>query len=68
MGRATLERNFYVNIGSATWNLGSNWAFALGRRKSKENLDRLRRSQNFPDANRLSTSYQSFKNNESFLL
>jgi hypothetical protein len=35
---------------SATWNLGTNSAFALGRRKTTENLDRVGRSQDLPDA------------------
>jgi hypothetical protein len=44
----TLWRNFDVNIGraawgacSATWNLGTNSAFALRIRKTTENLDRV---------------------------
>jgi hypothetical protein len=36
---------------SATWSLGTNSAFALGSRKTTENLDRVGRSQGFPDAN-----------------
>jgi hypothetical protein len=36
---------------SATWNLGTNSAFALGTRKTTENLDRVGRSQDLPDAN-----------------
>jgi hypothetical protein len=36
---------------SATWNLITNSAFALGPRKTKENLDRVDRSQDLPDAN-----------------
>jgi hypothetical protein len=36
---------------SATWNLGTNSAFALGPRKPTENLDRVGRSQDLPDAN-----------------
>jgi hypothetical protein len=70
MGRAALARNFDVNIGrsaceacSAMWNLGINSAFALGRRKSKENLDRVDRSQDLQDGNRFASSCQSFKNN-----
>jgi hypothetical protein len=46
--RATLGRNFEVTIGraawescSATWNLGTNSAFTLGRRKTTENLNRV---------------------------
>jgi hypothetical protein len=35
---------------SATWNLETNWAFALGSRKTTENLNLVRRSQNLPDA------------------
>jgi hypothetical protein len=38
---------------SATWNLGTNSAFALGPRKTTENLDQVGRSQNVLDANRL---------------
>jgi hypothetical protein len=36
---------------SATWNLGTNSAFAVGPRKTTENLDRVGRSQDLPDAN-----------------
>jgi hypothetical protein len=43
-----LGRNFDVTNGraacearSATWNLGTNSAFALGSRKTTENLDRV---------------------------
>jgi hypothetical protein len=36
---------------SATWNLGTNSAFALGLRKTTENLDRVGRPQDLPDAN-----------------
>jgi hypothetical protein len=46
--RATLGRNFKVTIVraawevcSATWNLGTNSAFALGRRKTTENLNQV---------------------------
>jgi hypothetical protein len=53
-----LGRNFYINNGraaceacSATWNLGTNSAFALGSRKTTENLDRVGRWQDLPDAN-----------------
>jgi hypothetical protein len=55
---AILGGNFDVTIGraacearSATWNLGTNSAFALGSRKTTENLDRVGRSQDLPDAN-----------------
>jgi hypothetical protein len=41
---------------STTWNLGTNSAFALGSRKTTENLDRVGRSQDLPDANRLLVS------------
>jgi hypothetical protein len=41
---------------SATWNLGTNSAFALGPRKTMENLDRDGRSHDLPDANWLLTS------------
>jgi hypothetical protein len=58
IGRATLGRNFDVTIGraayeacSATWNLCTNSAFALGSRKTTENLDRVGRSQDLPDLN-----------------
>jgi hypothetical protein len=51
---------FNVTIGraacSATWNLGTNSAFALGPRKSTENLDRVGWSQDLPDANWLLAS------------
>jgi hypothetical protein len=36
---------------SAPWNLGTNSEFALGPRKTTENLDRVGRSQDIPDAN-----------------
>jgi hypothetical protein len=36
---------------SATWNLGTNSAFALGPRKTTEILDRVGRSQDLPDVN-----------------
>jgi hypothetical protein len=49
---------FNVTIGraaweacSATWNLGTNSASALVPRKTTENLGRVGRSQDFPDAN-----------------
>jgi hypothetical protein len=58
--RAILERNFDVTngraaceAGSATRNLVSNSAFALRARKPTESLDRIGRSQELPDANRL---------------
>jgi hypothetical protein len=41
---------------SATWDLGTNSAFALGPRKPTENLDRVGRSQDLADANRLLAS------------
>jgi hypothetical protein len=41
---------------SATWNLGANSAFALGPRKTTENLDRVGRSQDLTDANWLLAS------------
>jgi hypothetical protein len=51
IGRATLRRNFDVNIGmaayeasSATHNLGINSEFALKTRKPTENLHRVGRS------------------------
>jgi hypothetical protein len=40
----------------STWNLGTNSAFTLGPKKTKENLDRVGRSQNLPDANLLLAS------------
>jgi hypothetical protein len=53
-----LATNFEVTIGRAayeayraTWNLGTNSAFALGPNKTTENLDRVGRSQDLPDAN-----------------
>jgi hypothetical protein len=57
MGGATLRRNFYVNIGRATWeacslkwNLGSNSAFVLGPSKTKgKEIDRDGRLQDPPD-------------------
>jgi hypothetical protein len=45
IGRATWEAC------SATWNLGANSAFALGPKKTTENLDQVGRSQDLPDAN-----------------
>jgi hypothetical protein len=44
MGRAACEAC------SATWSLGTNSAFALGSRKTTENLDRVGRSQELLDA------------------
>jgi hypothetical protein len=56
-------RNFEVTIGraaweacSATWNLSTNSTFALGPRKTTENLYRVGRSQDLPDANWLLAS------------
>jgi hypothetical protein len=56
-GRAILGRTFDVTDGrpaceacSATWNLGTNSASALGSRKTRENLARVGRSQDVPDA------------------
>jgi hypothetical protein len=53
-----LGRNFDMTNGraaceaySATWNLGTNSAFALGSRKITRNLVRVGRSQDLPDAN-----------------
>jgi hypothetical protein len=43
-GRAAWEAR------SATWNFGANSAFALGSRKTTENLDRVGRSQDLPNA------------------
>jgi hypothetical protein len=45
IGRATCEAS------RATWDLGNNSAFALGPRKTTQNLDRVGRSQDLPDAN-----------------
>jgi hypothetical protein len=50
IGRAACEAS------SATWNLCTNSAFALGSRKTTENLDRVGRSQELPDANWLVAS------------
>jgi hypothetical protein len=44
IGRA--EKEAY----SAMWNLGTNSAFALGPRKTTENIDRVGRLQDLPDA------------------
>jgi hypothetical protein len=38
---------------SATWNFGTNLAFALGWSITTENLDRIGRSQDLPNANLL---------------
>jgi hypothetical protein len=53
-----LGRNFDITNGraacescSATWNLGTNSAFAQGSRKTTENLNRVGPSQDLPDAN-----------------
>jgi hypothetical protein len=58
IGRSTLGRNFDVTIvralreaSSAMWNLCTNSAFVLGSRKTTENLDRVGRTQDLPDAN-----------------
>jgi hypothetical protein len=63
-----LGRNFDVTNGravfeawSATWNLDINSAFTLGSRKTTENLDRVCRSQDLPNAERLLTSSPAFK-------
>jgi hypothetical protein len=54
--RAILDRNFDVTIGrvaceasSATWNLGTNSAFAVGPRKTTENLDHVGQLQDLSD-------------------
>jgi hypothetical protein len=41
--------------------LGTNTAFALGSRQTTENLDRVGRSQDLPDANRLLANSPAFK-------
>jgi hypothetical protein len=41
---------------SATWDLGTNSAFALGPKKTTENFDRVGRLQDLPDAKRLLAS------------
>jgi hypothetical protein len=46
---------------NAAWNLGTNSTFALGSRKTTENLDRLGRSQDLPDANWLLASSPALK-------
>jgi hypothetical protein len=48
-----------VKQGSATWNLGTNSAFAPGTRQTTENLDRVGRSQDLPDTNYLLFSSQA---------
>jgi hypothetical protein len=55
---AYIRANFDVTIGrgaceacTATRNLGTNSAFALGLRRTKEHLDLFGRSQDLPDAN-----------------
>jgi hypothetical protein len=40
----------------AAWNLGTNREFALGPRKTTEDLDRVGRCQHLPDASKLLTS------------
>jgi hypothetical protein len=45
IGRAACEAS------SATWDLGTNSAFALGPGKTTEILDRVGRLQDLPDAN-----------------
>jgi hypothetical protein len=57
IGRAILGRTFDVTDGraaceacSATWNLGTNSASALGSSKTTENLARVGRSQDLLDA------------------
>jgi hypothetical protein len=52
--RATCEAS------SAPWNLGTNSAFALGPSKTTGNLNRVGRSQDLPEANRLLASSTSF--------
>jgi hypothetical protein len=63
--KATLVQGevFYVTIGraaweacSAMWNLGTNSVFALGPRKTTENLVQVGRSHDPPDANQLLAS------------
>jgi hypothetical protein len=57
LGEGSIEWNFDVKIGRApretcraAWNFGANSAFALGMRKTTENLGRADRSQDIPDA------------------
>jgi hypothetical protein len=45
---------------SARCNLGTNSVFALGMRKTTENLDRIGRSQDLPDANCLLAGSSAF--------
>jgi hypothetical protein len=66
---------FYVTIGraaceacSATWNLGTNSAFALWPRKTTEKLDRVGWSQDLPDANWLLASSQALNTRVLFLV
>jgi hypothetical protein len=68
IGRAILGRNCDVTIGrvaceacSTTWDLGTKSAFALGSRKTTENLDRVGLSQDPPDADWLLASSPAFK-------
>jgi hypothetical protein len=65
---------FYVTIGgaaweacSATWNLDTSSAFALGQRKTMENLDRVGLSQDFPDANWLLASSPALNTSPGFV-
>jgi hypothetical protein len=46
----TIERATWETC-SAMWNLSTNSAFALGPRKTMENLDRVGQSQDLPDVN-----------------
>jgi hypothetical protein len=46
----TIERAAWEAY-NATWDLGTNSEFALGPRKTTENLDRVGRSQGHPNAN-----------------
>jgi hypothetical protein len=50
---------------SATWNSGTNSAFALGSRKTTENLDRVCRSQDLLDADCHLARSLKYANNES---
>jgi hypothetical protein len=68
IGIAILGGNFDVTSGrvacetcSATWNLGTNLAFSIGSRNTTENLDRVYRSQDLPDADRLPARSPAFK-------
>jgi hypothetical protein len=59
LGFTAYDCNFNINIGSgaaceacsATRKLGTNLVFALGSRKTTENLDRVGRWEDLPDAN-----------------